>query len=395
MDLRHSIDYPMALGAFGAMVMIDAETGNELKLAEEVIRRVKRFFPDAEASYDGCTGVFPAGHKSNCPGNLIVNIPGSSDMRDRPVVGFNAHLDRVKPGYGVKPIVSGDRVASSGDTILAADDVAGIAVILAALEAISGHTMSHPPLQLIFTLSEEVKILGARHLNKSLLRAAEIFSFDGEEANVIYRGSCASHKYRIKITGKLAHAGVEPEKGVSAPLIFSLATADLYNQGLFGACRGRDASVNLNVVGFREVGTNSVQDELLVTGEARSFENSELEGITVQVQRAFNRAAKMIVSSDNFEGRIDFEVDRAYHAFILPADHPTVLRAARAIERAGLKPVFCVVRGGFDANWLNAHGVPTVALGMGARKAHTKEEYLLTGEFRQACEVCLALALGE
>jgi tripeptide aminopeptidase len=94
-------------------------------------------------------------------------------------------------------------------------------------------------------------------------------------------------------------------------------------------------------------------------------------------------------------GKIDFQVDPAYHAFELAADHPTVARAEAAMRGAGLEPKSIVVRGGLDASWLNRYGVPTIALGMGLRKPHTKEEYLLRREFEQASEVCLALALGE
>lgn len=392
MHLETPIDHSAALDLFCKLVQIDAETGNEYALAQMVASVVKRLFPQAQVIYDHCNEQYPKGYASDCPGNLIISIPGT---KDGPVVGLSAHLDRVKPGRGIKPVVQDDRVTSDGNTILAADDVAGIAVILAALQAIAERNLPHLPLQLIFTLSEEVKIMGARCLDTQLLRARQIFSFDGEEADLIYRGACASQKYTIRITGKLAHAGIEPEKGVSAPLIFALAVARLRKRGLFGACRGMNASVNLNVAGFREVGTNSVQDGLLVTGEARSFDNDELGHITSAVRRAFANAARAVKSSEGVAGQIDFETDMAYHAFELPADHPTVARAQAAIRKAGLEPKSIVVRGGLDASWLNRHGVPTIALGMGCRKPHTKGEYLLRREFEQACVVALHLALEE
>jgi tripeptide aminopeptidase len=156
-----------------------------------------------------------------------------------------------------------------------------------------------------------------------------------------------------------------------------------------------NASVNLNIAGFNEVGTNSVQDGIVVTGEARSFDNKELDVITAAIRREFESAAFEVKSSEGVRGEINFEVDQAYHAFELPADHSTVTRAMAAIRKAGLEPTTSVVRGGLDASWLNRHGVPTVCLGMGCRKPHTKEEYLLRREFESACEIALLLALGE
>lgn len=380
-----------ALAIFCQLVGMDAETGNEAKLANRIISIVTLLFPGVTAIYDNAHQRF--GDNSGSIGNLFINIPGT--IPGRPTVGLNAHLDRVKPGNGIKPIIHEDRVTSSGDTILAADDVAGIAAILSALGTISDNNLDHSPIQLIFTVSEEVKIRGARYMDTSLIQASEIFSFDGEESNVVYRGACASQKYRITITGKLAHAGLEPEKGVSAPLVFALALYKLREEGLFGNCRDSQAVTNFNVAGFNEVGTNSVQDKLVVTGEARSFDNDELDIITGRVREIFLSATTSVISSKGVRAKINFEVDEAYHAFELLEDHPTVVRAAKAIRATGLEPTTLVVRGGLDASWLNRHGIPTVCLGMGCHKPHTDGEYLLLDEFYQACEVALTLALGE
>jgi tripeptide aminopeptidase len=89
-----------------------------------------------------------------------------------------------------------------------------------------------------------------------------------------------------------------------------------------------------------------------------------------------------------FEGRLDYE------AFRLSRDEPCVVALASAIQAAGKHPEFAISNGGLDANWLTAHGLPTVTLGCGQRNIHSVEEQLDIADFHLAREIALRLATG-
>jgi tripeptide aminopeptidase len=99
-------------------------------------------------------------------GNLLVKIPGSVEL---PPVLFAAHMDTVVPGTNIKAVRDRDEVIrSEGNTILGSDDKAGIAAILEAYDAIVENHIVHPPIELLFTVSEEQGLLGAKNFPASL-----------------------------------------------------------------------------------------------------------------------------------------------------------------------------------------------------------------------------------
>jgi len=87
-----------------------------------------------------------------------------------------------------------------------------------------------------------------------------------------------------------------------------------------------------------------------------------------------------------FEGRADYE------AFRLADDEPALVEAERAIRAVGLEPQRAISNGGLDANWMTAHGIPTVTLGCGQNRIHTTEEFLDVTAFEHACQIALRLA---
>ena len=136
-------------------------------------------------------------------------------------------MDTVEPGRGIKPKIDGDRIVSGGTTILGGDAKAGVSVILEALESIREDDASHLPLEVVLTREEELALRGAKNLDMSMIRSKEAIVFDGE--GPVSRITSASPTYigfDIEITGRAAHAGVEPEKGISAIRIAS----ELVNQ---------------------------------------------------------------------------------------------------------------------------------------------------------------------
>jgi tripeptide aminopeptidase len=109
-------------------------------------------------------------------GNLLVRIAGMADVK--PLL-FLTHMDTVFAGGDIQAELGEDGIIRSvGKTILAADDKAGIAAILEAYEVIRENQLEHPPLELLFTVSEEQGLLGAKQFDYSCLQAEIAYALD-------------------------------------------------------------------------------------------------------------------------------------------------------------------------------------------------------------------------
>ena len=186
------------VAVFCEMVKIDSESGNE------------------KAFLDHLAGLFARDLGATCQfdgfGNLIARVPGKNCGDGKPAVLFGCHGDTVKPGQGIVPVVEGGVVRSRGDTVLGADDKAGIAELYEAILTAS----QHPPIEIVITREEETGLTGAKNLDVSLLTAKMGFVLDGDTLNSVVVGGPSHMVIDVEITGRAAHAGMEPEKGISA-----------------------------------------------------------------------------------------------------------------------------------------------------------------------------------
>lgn len=111
-----------------------------------------------------------------------------------------------------------------------------------------------------------------------------------------------------------------------------------------------------------------------------------------EIEAAFKRAIVAVRSANGTCGRVQFQGRLDYESFRLDREEPCVAAAAVAIEAEGLTAEFAVTNGGVDANWLTAHGIPTVTLGCGQRDIHTAREQLDIAEFHRSRRIALRLA---
>jgi tripeptide aminopeptidase len=174
-----------------------------------------------------------------------------------------------------------------------------------------------------------------------------------------------------------------------------MAIADLQERGWHGLIRqGKHAGTsNVGIIHAGEA-TNVITPELKLRAEARSHDPVFRKRIVSEFRKAFERAAKAVRSADGKTAKIDFSADLHYEAFRLPLDAAPVKIAKTAIAALGMKPQIRIANGGLDANWMTAHGLPTVTLGCGQHEIHTVNEWLDIPSYLAGCRLGLLLATG-
>ncbi len=325
-------------------------------------------------------------------GNLILKLPGTLRGSRRMLV---AHMDTVPICVGTRPVKRGKRiVAADAQTGLGADDRAGVAVLLATSLAIHKENLPHPPLTFLWTVQEETGLHGARHVSVGLLgKPAMAFNFDGQLPSRLTVGATGGYRMDLEIRGLASHAGGHPEKGISAIAIAGLAIADLVETGWHGLIEknGKRGTSNVGVISGGTA-TNVVTDLVRLRAEARAHDPKFRKRIIDEIEKAFHRAAKQVCNTDGECGKVSIEGRLDYESFNLPTSDPSVRAARVAVEAEGLAPEINISNGGLDANWLHAHGIPTVTLGCGQNNIHTTSEWLDLREFHNARRVALRLA---
>ncbi len=297
-------------------------------------------------------------------GNLLC-IRGKS--RERMLL--SGHMDTVAPALNAVMLEDDKHYYTDGTTALGADDKCALAVLLEKAEHYSKDNIAF-----FFTVAEEIGLYGSRHLGKSLFCGIDISSayvLDAEkEIGSIINEASGKSRIKVQIEGRSAHAGFNPETGISAIAIAARIITKLP--------QGRvDDITTLNVGSFISEGsTNVVPDKAEFIFEIRSLDDDNRYRLIDKIQKE----AEMTAEENG--GKAIFEIEELYSHFIVNEGSATVTKAATAMEMAGIEPKLCSTMGGSDANNLNRIGIETVVLSSGYFNAHSKSEYLDKAEFR-------------
>ena len=377
---------------------VEGVTGQEAKIAEAVSDALRKAgVPDSAIRFDD------AHKRISIPtetGNLIVDLPGT---RPGPRLLFSTHLDTVPLCAGAKPRREGNRIVGDGTTALGGDNRTGCAILVILAETLLKHNLPHPPITLLFTVREESGLHGARELDPADLGGAVMcINVDGQDPNDLIVGAVGQENWEVEIRGKASHAGVAPEKGISATLVGAIALAEAKREGWFGKVMKADSNGTSNVGIFggkngKAAGdaTNVVTDYAFIKGEARSPTSVFATEIAKGFERAFGKARDEVKDDQGEAAEVTFTHAPSYPPFNLEESAPVVRRATKAMTILGLKPNYLFSNGGLDANWLDQHGVPTVTIGAGQAEIHTIKEYVNLPEFATGCRLALLLATIE
>lgn len=343
------------LDEFFELVQIDSITRSEGRVSK--VLQLKLTELGAEVYVDDA-----AEKVGSDTGNIIATIKGNSN---KPAILFSSHMDTVVPGNSIKPVIIDGIIRSEGETILGADDKAGIAAILEGIRVVKENNLEHGDIQVILTIAEEGGLFGVKNLDYSKITAkiGYVLDSDGKPGTIIVQGP-AQDKIDVVVKGKSAHAGVSPEDGISAIQVASKAISMMKLLRI-----DEDTTANIGVI-KGGTATNIVTDKVEIKAEARSVLEEKLVEQSKHMEECFKRAA------EEYGTEVEVVIQRVYSAFSLTEADVVVKNAIRAAENLNFPVTMKATGGGSDTNILNTNGISCINLGVGMAKPHTTDEHI-------------------
>jgi tripeptide aminopeptidase len=405
---------PGLLECFTRYVRIDTQsrrgvddspsTAGQIELGKLLVAELKAAgVADAQLEAAGyVTGTLPA-------------TDGSSAGGQHPVIGLIAHMDTSPdaPGAGVEPIVHrnsqggvielprggtrldptampelGDRlghdlVTASGDTLLGADDKAGVAEIMTAAAYLIAHPeLPRPTLRICFTPDEEIG-RGALSVDLERLGAACAYTIDGSEIGELQDESFSADEVTITITGVDVHPGQATGRLVNALRLAARVIAELPADRLTPeTTAGREGFIHPTSL----IGTPA---RAQLTAIVRDFDDELLARHVALLEQT----ARTVVATEA-RAELSIEVRRQYRNMRRYLDAvPEVLAAAeQAIRAEGINPRREPIRGGTDGSLLSELGLPTPNIFAGGHEFHSVREWVSLQDMAAAAATIVHLA---
>jgi tripeptide aminopeptidase len=292
-----------------------------------------------------------------------------------------AHLDTVAVDGLLEPSLGEDGVVrNAGGAILGSDNKAAVVVMLEAVRRILDEGLPHAGVELLFTQSEEIGLLGAYAFDCARLQARTGYVFDqAAPLGEVILGAPAACAIEARFHGRAAHAGMHAEDGRSAILAASRAIADLRLGQLDDRTTANVGSIHGGIA------RNIVPEWCTVVAEARSRDEATLSAVVQEMLDAFAFAAS---TSDC---TVETTVARQYRAYELRRSDPVVRIAEDGLRRAGFEPTFAYSGGAADANVFNERGLSCANLANGMTDIHTPDEHIAVADLDRMVDVTLGL----
>ena len=315
--------------------------------------------------------------------NVIAKLPGN--LSGAPRIFLSAHFDTVEPTVGLVISERDGVFYSDSDTILGADDKGGMAPAIETIQCFVESGDPHGDIYLLLSCAEEIGLKGAEALKIEDIGLDYGFVLDtGPPVGSFVTRTATHDKLDIRIIGKPAHSGKDPENGINAIQVLARAV-----DGMKIGRIGPETTANLGTI-KGGTGTNVVCAEVIVRAEARSTSIAELDAQVDHMVQRFEQAAR------DFGATVEIDHNRHYRSYTLSENEPVVLVAQRASRALGFDPVLRTTLGGSDANIYNAKGIPTIVVATAMDKIHTHEECMsrqgLIDTARLTYQICLEAA---
>jgi tripeptide aminopeptidase len=355
------------LHTFVDLIRINSPSFDERKIGQYLTHKLEKA---------GCAVRFQDYKKSF---NLIATLKGN--RKCLPLM-LSAHMDTIEPTAGISFAVEADRVKTTGNTVLGADDKSALAQILEVVTVLREKSIPHGDIEIVFSSAEEKGLVGATNLDFGKIRSRHALVLDssGPVGGLVV---CApTHlQYRMTITGKSAHAGSEPEKGINSIKIASMIIA--------AAPDGRIDNNTTANIGVIEGGTatNVVPKTTVVLGELRSHSRKTLDKTKTAIFKNARRIAR------KYKARLTIENEMEYSAFKIPKSDPFLKFLSGVYRELGIQPSFVKVGSGSDANVFHQHGIMAINIMNGMRQVHSPDEFILLDDLYKGSAIALKTAM--
>lgn len=319
--------------------------------------------------------------------NLFAKLAGTAPNAKS--IFLCAHFDTVEPTAGLEIELRNGIYHSAGDTILGADDKAGMAPAIEAVAALIEDDEPHGDVYLVLCVAEEIGLKGAMACEEIKNLGVDYgYVFDtGPPVGTFVNRVGSRADFNARIIGRPAHAGKHPEEGINA---IQTAGAALARMRL-----GRVDEVTTSNVGLIEGGSavNVVPAKVLLRGEARSFDPDKLQAQLENMESSVREAC------EDSGARCEISIESAYRGYHIPEDAEVIRNAQWAAKSLGYSGALRDTLGGSDANAFNEKGVTTIVCGTGMEKIHTHDEFVsqadLVGLTALAVELARAAVEGD
>jgi tripeptide aminopeptidase len=311
-------------------------------------------------------------------GNLIAFKKGS--IEGATPIFFSAHFDTVEPTPGLEPIIEGDIIRTDGTTVLGADDISGLAPIIEAMAILHEEQIPHGDIQLLLTICEEIGLVGAKHLDPRRIKAKYGFVLDaGPPVGSFVYSAPTQDTFEVWIRGRAAHAGAQPEDGISAIHVAAKAIARMQIGRI-----DPETTANVGII-HSGTATNIIPFECYLKCESRSRNPEKADAQRELMLSIFREEAEAAGAT------VEFKVEREYEGYVLGLDGEVLKIGREAAESIGMEYLPRVTGGGADANVFNLNGVPTTVLGCGMTNIHRHDEYVKISDMVASTQLVLAI----
>jgi tripeptide aminopeptidase len=352
------MDPDRMVALFMDAVRVDSESGDEARFMAWLQPKLEALGADVQL---------------DAYGNLIARL-AAKDSSAAPIL-LSCHGDTVKPGKRIAPVLKDGVIRSGGDTILGADDKAGIAEMIEALLV----APARPPVEIAISRQEEVGLLGVKNLDFSLITARRGFLLDNDTLDTIITGGPSYFAIDVTVKGKSAHAGMEPEKGINAIQAAARAIAAL--------ALGRldpETTANVGIVSGGMI-RNGVPDTCTFAAECRSLTPAKAEAVAAEMASVVRREVEA------FGAQVAIQTNNLCQASFIADDAWTVRTAQQALAALGIEATPAVMCGFTDASIYNNHGIEMGVVGIGARQEHSTDEHIHVADMERAVAMMVGI----
>lgn len=359
------------INEFCRLVSIDSVTFDERKMADYIISVFREM--GTELYEDNAGKVC-----NSSTGNLYGYIEGDGE----PIL-LCAHMDTVEPGAGKRAVIHSDGIITSGgNTVLGADDAAGLAVIIEAIRSAKENSRKHRPAELLFSVAEEVYTKGTRAFDFSKIRSREAYVLDlSGEIGTAALSAPSIISFNAEIKGKAAHSGFSPEEGINAIAITARAIANI-RQGRLD----KNTTLNIGII-TGGTATNIVPESCTVKGEIRSLDHSNAMDILEYVRESIEKECLENNAVLAFGHTVEIK------AYEINKKSPVVMNYEKVCKELDMPVKLISTFGGSDNNNIVQKGIDGIVISCGMNNVHSCQEYTSIDELVKCTEIISGLIM--